>query len=190
MNPLLEGFAGLFEKPLYWPDSLEWPPAVAPLGPGVVGEGASPGKKQPYFRTKELEIPLPTLAGILLWQGELDQSHEISQALADSYGAYWHGLMHRREPDHANAAYWFRRVGIHPIHAALGKILKAGNWQNLVVQKRAHQNLGWDMFWMNDLCRRAIQSGEPNLVKDLEGLQWAEYRLLLDHSAGVVPSVK
>jgi hypothetical protein len=81
-------------------------------------------------------------------------------------------------------------VGIHPIHAALGKILKAGNWQSQEVQKRAHQNLGWDMFWMNDLCRRAIQGGEPNLVKDLEGLQWAEYRLLLDHSAGVVPSVK
>ncbi len=190
MHPLLEGFANLFEKPLYWPESLEWPLTVAPLGPGAVGKVASPGKPQPDFRAKDLDIHLPTLAGILLWQGELDQSHEISQALTDSDGAYWHGLMHRREPDHANAAYWFRRVGIHPIHAALGKILKAGNWQSPEVQKRARQNPGWDMFWMNDLCRRALQSGEPSLVKDLEGLQWAEYRLLLDDSAGGIAYVK
>ena len=60
------------------------------------------------------------LAGMWLWNGFLDRSHEISQNIDTPEGSWWHGIMHRREPDAGNAAYWFRRVGDHPLFAALG----------------------------------------------------------------------
>ena len=55
------------------------------------------------------------LAGLYLLYDELDESHTISQALETPTGSYWHGIMHRREPDYGNAKYWFRRVGDHAV---------------------------------------------------------------------------
>ena len=33
-------------------------------------------------------------SGLLLWNDALDESHTISQGLADQTGSYWHGIMH------------------------------------------------------------------------------------------------
>ncbi len=54
------------------------------------------------------------IAGLWLYVDQLDASHRVSQELDDSTGAFWHGIMHRREGDFSNAHYWFRRVGHHP----------------------------------------------------------------------------
>lgn len=54
------------------------------------------------------------LAGLWLRFDCLDESHAVSQALDTADGAFWHGIMHRREGDFGNAKYWFRRVGAHP----------------------------------------------------------------------------
>jgi len=54
------------------------------------------------------------VSGLILWNGNLDRSHAISQGIANATGSYWHGIMHRMEGDYWNAKYWFRRVGRHP----------------------------------------------------------------------------
>src|SRR5438067_2545091 len=48
-----------------------------------------------------------------------DESHTISQSIESVEGSFWHGILHRQEPDPGNAAYWFRRVGSHPVFPEL-----------------------------------------------------------------------
>lgn len=71
---------------------------------------------------------LALAAGLLQIHDFWDASHEAAQ-LADDTGeravsAYWHGIAHRREPDSGNAAYWFRRVGRHPIFPTLAATVR------------------------------------------------------------------
>lgn len=54
-------------------------------------------------------------AGLYLKFDCLDASHQISQSIDSPTGSFWHGIMHRREPDYGNAGYWFRCAGAHPI---------------------------------------------------------------------------
>jgi hypothetical protein len=55
------------------------------------------------------------IAGLWLYVDDLDRSHAISQSLDDATGAYWHGIMHRREGDFSNSHYWMRRAARHPL---------------------------------------------------------------------------
>lgn len=66
----------------------------------------------PYIATRPYLI-----AGVWLYVDELDRSHTVSQGIDDATGAFWHGIMHRREGDFGNSHYWFDRVGSHPAMA-------------------------------------------------------------------------
>lgn len=64
------------------------------------------------------------VAGILLARDRFHDSHAISQDLATPEGSYWHGILHRREPDAGNANYWMRQVGNHPVHGPLAAAVR------------------------------------------------------------------
>src|SRR5438477_5357823 len=63
--------------------------------------------------------PEGAMSGLYLYFSCLDEAHSIAQNLESADGSFWHGIMHRQEPDAGNSAYWFRRVGKHPIFPAL-----------------------------------------------------------------------
>ena len=58
-------------------------------------------------------------AGLWLYVDDLERSHTVSQGIEDETGAFWHGIMHRREGDFANSHYWMRRAASHPLFAEL-----------------------------------------------------------------------
>lgn len=108
-------------------------------------------------------------AGLWLAFDFLDEAHALSQELHTTEGSYWHALMHRREPDFANAAYWLRRVGSHAIHDNLARVaaeigyLKSGS--------------RWDPFSFNNDCQ--AQLGKEDATEELlRRVQQAEWELL------------
>ena len=49
-----------------------------------------------------------------LWHdlnGDWDVAHRIVQQMADINAMWIHAYLHRKEPDEANARYWYRRAG-------------------------------------------------------------------------------
>jgi hypothetical protein len=62
--------------------------------------------------------PLALVRGGLLYAVDaLDAAHALFQDDESPLASYWHGMMHRREGDFANAQYWFRLAS--PILAPL-----------------------------------------------------------------------
>jgi hypothetical protein len=151
-------------------------PRLPPLGPGTPNRDA-------HTKLRDLDLTrafAPRViadhdmarachAGLWLYHDYLDESHAISQEIPGATGSLWHGIMHRREPDHANAAYWMRRVGTHPVYddlaRAAAKLGYAGHGSN------------WDAFAFNDACERHRGKGDTT-EELLRRVQLAEWELL------------
>jgi hypothetical protein len=56
-----------------------------------------------------LSLPLQAL----WWdaKGDWDRAHQCAQADNGPHGAAVHAYLHRKEPDPANARYWYNRAG-------------------------------------------------------------------------------
>lgn len=138
-------------------------------------QAASPSKLLPDARAAEAAV-----SGLLLLAGCWDESHSVSQEIASKEGSYWHAIAHRMEPDAANAGYWFRQVGSHPIfpdlHRRASEILKQYtlDWE----LKRA-----WDPFHFIELCEEARRAPGSELERAALEIQRAEWDLLFEWCA-------
>lgn len=128
-------------------------------------------------------------SGLLLWNDALDDSHDISQGLSNNTGSYWHGIMHRREPDYSNAKYWFGRVGTHPIFPKLREraIAKAKEVQNpsdtlAQITQTIENEPHWDAYQFIDWCQAAENEPSSDATHFLQQVQAEEIKLLLAYS--------
>ncbi len=132
--------------------------------------------------TNEIEITA-LKAGLFLIYDNLETSHQLSQSIQgkgeDVNGDYWHGIMHRREPDYSNAKYWFRRVGEHPIYPQLFNVVSAMNLPEN--SRQLLKNGKWDSFAFIDFCETCAENPHSTETKTARMIQWSEILLLMEH---------
>ena len=120
-------------------------------------------------------FPREAMSGLWLLFDDLHRSHAISQGLASPEAAFWHGIMHRREPDPSNAAYWFRRVGRHVVFPSLATAAAQVGYPAASSQ--------WDPFaWIDYWERARLHPGSPQHAVAL-AVQRVEWEILFDHCA-------
>jgi hypothetical protein len=173
------------------PKPTAYPPAVqalldanrlCELGPGqpnaVAGKQLRALTLEALFAPQSIrddDAAKACVAGLWLYHDFLDESHTLSQDIATTEGSYWHGLMHRREPDFGNAAYWFRQVGRHPVFEMLRT--KA---EPLVAAAGVTISSPWDPFWFIDLCEKGYRSQGRDAALARQ-IQMREWELLFDY---------
>jgi hypothetical protein len=172
-------------------DPADWPPLVQEasrrpwLAPSL-GEEAIAALYPQAPRTARLALA----AGLLQIHDFWDASHHAAQQADDlgerRFSAYWHGIAHRREPDAGNAAYWFHRVGRHPLFSRL-----AGDARPLL---ETHDDAAltrsllaggtWNPQAMIDLCTSAFAGSDRGLLA--LRLQRLEMQMLLDETTAAL----
>ena len=132
--------------------------------PRANASGVHPQRLFPQARAPEA-----ALSGLYLYFSCFDEAHSLAQDIPTPDGSYWHAIAHRQEPDAANAAYWFRQVGAHPIFPALAQA--------------AGLPPPWDPFAFIEQCEHA--RGQPGSEAELRArrIQLLEWQLLFDYCA-------
>lgn len=122
---------------------------------------------------KNAEMFALVRGGLLYAADAIHEAHTIFQEAKGDLGAYWHGMMHRREGDFDNARYWFRRAGVLPIFAAMHR---AASETSAVMARQSN----WDPYLLTGECEQA-RHGETESLKELAELQRVEFEALFDY---------
>jgi hypothetical protein len=140
-------------------------------GPEIAGILALP-PDEARAAIRRSKLPKLVRAGLYLHFNYWEEAHELAQDVETPDGSYWHGIVHRQEPDAANAGYWFRRVGEHSIFPAL---------RARAAELGYRTGATWDPIAFIDYCENArAGSPEEQIAKEV---QRAEWELLFDHCA-------
>jgi len=159
-----------------------------PLGPGKPNAIARPLLESMTLERAFAPHPIgdrnmaqACLAGLWLYHDFLEESHAISQQIRTATGSFWHGLMHRREPDSWNSKYWFERVGQHPVFPTLCNSARelADNDAPLPETRFLVEQNRWNPFAFIDLCE-AARLGKTSAESLCRRIQLKEWRLLFD----------
>jgi len=113
--------------------------------------------------------PEAALSGLYVYFSCFAEAHSIAQDIPTAEGSYWHAIVHRQEPDAGNSAYWFRRVGKHPIFLALARA--------------AGHTGAWDPFAFIELCEQARGKPGSEAERHAMAVQLIEWQLLFDYCA-------
>jgi hypothetical protein len=114
----------------------------------------------------------------------LDTSHTICQEIETETGSYWHGILHRREPDYPNSKYWFSRVGDHAIYPMLKDEAAAiASRTDDLPDEVAFLTTqsSWDPLTFIDLCE-AAHLGRLPIEALCRRIQQREWELLFDYA--------
>lgn len=169
--------------------ALLTPDRIGDLGPGLPNRNVQSQLQcltiEAAFEGKSVvdrDMASACIAGLWLYHDFLDESHAISQSIHTATGSFWHGIMHRREPDPDNAKYWFHRVGQHPIFTALARA--AADYAAAKTLPASSRFLSiantWDPFVFINLCSECRGTG-GELEQVCIAVQHREWRLLFDY---------
>lgn len=137
------------------------------------------------------------MAGLYQNNDDLEVSHRICQevgAAADCPEAsYWHGMVHRREPDFSNARGWFQKAAglaaLPEIHDEVVRFLQRvlqvpeyGAAREKAFRFLQHlQSQGtWDPFYYTELCQAYRQDADAEDRRLLAEIQELEFCALFD----------
>ena len=62
-------------------------------------------------------------------KGDWETSHNIAQDILSEDGSWIHAYLHRKEGDHGNAAYWYRRAA-----RTVSKLSLEAEWEEITTQ--------------------------------------------------------
>ena len=125
--------------------------------------------------------PEEALGGLWLYFSCFAECHEIVQDLSSPEASFWHAIIHRQEPDAANSAYWFRRVGVHPVFRDLSTA--AADAVAKYPDSGFRSAAKWDPFSFVDFCEQARKVPRSSSERAALAIQRAEWQLLFDYCA-------
>ena len=105
--------------------------------------------------------PEMAVCGLYVYFSCFEEAHAIAD-VETAEGFYWHGIVHRREPNAESAAYWFRQLGAHPIFPMLAVA---------------------DPFAFIEMCEQARLQPGSEMETRARVVQRAEWQLLFDYCA-------
>jgi hypothetical protein len=139
------------------------------------------GKKTDAARMfPNVKDPAAAAAGLWLYFSCFEEAHDLVSESQTPEGELWHAILHRREPDSGNAAYWYRKVGTHPTFSPTARAAS----DILTRIPDAEFRIGrWDPYAFIAFCERARSQPCSRQEMAAMEIQRVEWQILFDYCA-------